>query len=141
MQQVPDLRRLDLIVPSSPHLHFAFISPVKTVRHHAMLVGKLPGEHICLHGPSNTRKARHQRRQIPSRRQRRKPRHRRQILPPQARYRKQNDMIRHSCRLGLFGGVKTIRELAGPVVADRESGVNVLSNKPKRSRLLQLGEF
>jgi hypothetical protein len=72
MQQIPNLRLLDFVVPGRPHLDFVLIAPIKAVGDDAMISRQLSREHIRLHRPRDARKARHQRRSVATARQ---PRH------------------------------------------------------------------
>ena len=95
VQDVPDLRLLDAVVPGGPHFDALLIAPVEAVGHDAVLAGRLAGRHVGLHRAGDGGKAGHERRVAAAGRQARQVRHRRQVARAKTGNRKQDDMLRH----------------------------------------------
>ena len=55
-EDVPDLRRGNAIVPSGPHFDLLFVAPEESVGDDAVLIGKLAGGHVGLHGAGDAGK-------------------------------------------------------------------------------------
>ena len=90
VEQIPNLRLLNLVIPGRPHLDFILIAPKETVGNDAMLRRQLAREHVGLNGPGHAGKARRQRRPIATADQPRQIRHRGEVFGTQARNGQQN---------------------------------------------------
>src|SRR4051794_30146369 len=96
VEDVPDLRFLDAVVPGGPHLDASLVAPIESVRHDAVLAGRTAGRHVGLNRASDGREARIQDRVPAPDEQAREVRHRRQITCAKSGNRQQNDKSGHS---------------------------------------------
>jgi len=84
MEQIPNLRLLDFVVPGGPHLDFVLVAPKEAVGDDAVLGGQPAGEHIGLHWPGDAGKTRYEVGPITGRHKPRKIGHRGKVFGPQA---------------------------------------------------------
>ena len=95
VEDVPNLRTVDAVVPGGPHFDAPLVAPVEAVGHHAVLAGQLAGHHVGLHRAGDGGKAGHERRVAAAQGEPAQIRHRRQVPLAQAGNREQDDVLMH----------------------------------------------